>query len=402
MSESAAPIVPAAPAIPAPAAPPARRPPVEAPLSADAVDAEAARLTLRLFADAPEGERGRAVLLLDGALLGPSPAIARIPPDGERFLTALPLGEGGAGCSCYGVTRALRFAGGAVCAGAPDVDVYDWGGGVFEAVLHLPALWPGQPRTFPFIVAQLPWELPATRERLLAVLYCDDGLWLSVESSVRVLCGFPLLGTAEGELYTTMRCLVAVSRDGERQEALVLGPDRQERLRVQADQITVTDGCITAIDRLPTQRGHERRTRYRCHGTQWDAEPPETGFFTHDPAPAADAPLAMLEALLAGEAEEALSYLSAELRAGLSAEELTAFLGPFVGVRPFFLPCGGASGDSQEDAVPDVPAGARVLGLLSTPEDGVTRCRRFCFTLAADGSIDNIEEDPHDEGDAPA
>lgn len=347
---------------------------------------EPGELLLRVCAEAPEAESCRAALLLDGTMLGASPAFARVPRSGEYFLTALPLGEGGAGDSCYGVTRALRFLDGALACGAPDVDVYDWGEGVFEAVLRLPSLDAGRQRTFPFTVAQLPWETPAMRERLLAVLYYDEGMWLSVESSARVLCGFPMPGLAQGELYTTMGCLVAVTRDGARQEALVVGPDRQARLRVQADELTVTDGCITAVDRLGTQRGHERRTRYRCHGARWDAEPSEIGFFTREPAPVTDVAQALLEALLCGAADEALGYLSAALAGGLDAAALAAFFGPFTGVRPYRLPEEGGAG--------------RVFGLLSgvTGTGGAICCRRFRFTCGAGGLIENIEEegDPAD------
>lgn len=345
----------------------------------------AGELLLRVCAETPDAGDCHAALLLDGAMLGASPAAVCVPRTGELYLTALPLGEGG-GDSCYGVTRVLRFADGELTRGAPDVVVYDWGEGVFEAVLCLPSLPEARQRTFPYTVAQLPWETPAMRERLLAVLYYDEGMWLSVESSARVLCGFPMPGLAQGELYTTMGCLVAVTRDGARQEALVVGPDRQARLRVQADELTVTDGCITAVDRLGTQRGHERRTRYRCHGARWDAEPSEIGFFTREPAPVTDAAQALLEALLSGAADEALGYLSAALAGGLDAAALAAFFGPFTGVRPYRLPEEGGAG--------------RVFGLLSgvTGTGGAICCRRFRFTCGAGGLIENIEEegDPAD------
>lgn len=379
---------PAAPDLtPAPAAPDVPAPEAGMPPDAPVPGRPGAgELLLRVCAETPDAGDCHAALLLDGAMLGASPAAVCVPRTGELFLTALPLGEGG-GDSCYGVTRVLRFADGELTRGAPDVVVYDWGGGAFEAVLCLPSLPQARQRTFPYTVAQLPWETPAMRERLLAVLYYDEGMWLSVESSARVLCGFPMPGLAQGELYTTMGCLVAVTRDGARQEALVVGPDRQARLRVQADELTVTDGCITAIDRLGTQRGHERRTRYRCHGARWDAEPSEIGFFTREPAPVTDAAQALLEALLCGAADEALGYLSAALAAGLDAAALAGFFGPFTGVRPCRLPGAGEFGAG---------AGAgRVFGLLSgvTGPGGAICCRRFRFVCGAGGLIENIEEE---------
>ena len=218
------------------------------------------------------------------------------------------------------------------------------------------------------------------RRTAVFVLLC--GLWLAVENGAHVLCGHPLLGEAEGELYTTMRCLVAVTRDGAQQEALVLGPDRRIRLRLRADRIDVADGCITATDTLPTQRAHERRTRYRCRETEWTAEPAETGFFTHEPLPAASLPLALLEALLIGAADEALTYLSPALRDGLDAQALAAFIGPFSGIRPFFL------------ARPERPE----FGVYEPGDAGAARCRRFAFALDRAGLIDDIAE-PDDGGD---
>lgn len=172
----------------------------------------------------------RAVILLDGVPVGRSPVTAALCGDGEHLVTALPVCTR-ADQAFYGVTRALTFSGGALSSGAPDTEVFDWGGGVFEAALHLPPLPAARPRTFPYTLAQLPWE------RQLAVLYYDDGLWLSVETGARVLAGFALLGTASGELSIQNRCLFAVTRDGPTEEALVLAPNRSVLLNVRADRI---------------------------------------------------------------------------------------------------------------------------------------------------------------------
>ncbi len=308
----------------------------------------------------------RAVILLDGVPVGRSPVTAALCGDGEHLVTALPVCTR-ADQAFYGVTRALTFSGGALSSGAPDTEVFDWGGGVFEAALHLPPLPAARPRTFPYTLAQLPWE------RQLAVLYYDDGLWLSVETGARVLAGFALLGTASGELSIQNRCLFAVTRDGPTEEALVLAPNRSVLLNVRADRILLEDGQIAAIDRLPSQRGYERRTRYRLVNGAFAADPPETGFFTHAPEPVADPVRALLESLLAGDAPSAADYLSPSLREGLDAAALADFFGPFTGVRPFFLE-------------PDV------LGLTLEPAGDAIPCRRFRFLLDDDGRIDNIEE----------
>ena len=229
---------PAAPDLtPAPAAPDVPAPETAMPPDAPVPGRPGAgELLLRVCAETPDAGDCHAALLLDGAMLGASPAAVCVPRTGELFLTALPLGEGG-GDSCYGVTRVLRFADGELTRGAPDVVVYDWGEGVFEAVLCLPSLRRRGSGRSPYGGAAAVGDA-GQRERLLAVLYYDEGMWLSVESTRGVLCGFPMPGLAQGELYTTMGCLVAVTRDGARQEALVVGPDRQARLRVQADELT--------------------------------------------------------------------------------------------------------------------------------------------------------------------
>lgn len=342
----------------------------------------AAAITLRLCAEAPPEAADRAALLFDGALLGTSPATVKAAPEGEYLFTALPLCIARTGYGCYGVTRALRFAAGRPEECPPDVDLYDWGSGVYEAVLHLPVLYPEAERRFPFTVARLPWELPAARERLLAVLYHDGGLWLAVENGAHVLCGHPLLGEAEGELYTTMRCLVAVTRDGAQQEALVLGPDRRIRLRLRADRIDVADGCITATDTLPTQRAHERRTRYRCRETEWTAEPAETGFFTHEPLPAASLPAraARGAADRGGGRGTLLPLPRAARRAGRAGARRVH--------RPVF----------RHTALLPVAAGAAGVRRIRTGGAGAARCRRFAFALDRAGLIDDIAE-PDDGGD---
>ena len=100
----------------------------------------AAAITLRLCAEAPPEAADRAALLFDGALLGTSPATVKAAPEGEYLFTALPLCIARTGYGCDGVTRALRFAAGQPEECPPDVDLYDWGSGVYEAVLHLPVL----------------------------------------------------------------------------------------------------------------------------------------------------------------------------------------------------------------------------------------------------------------------
>ena len=85
----------------------------------------------------------------------------------------------------------------------------------------------------------------------------------------------------------------------------------------------------------------------------------------------------MLEALQCGAPDEALSFLSPVLRDGLDGAALTEFFGAFSGVRPYFT------------AVPE----RVVLGLTDACEAGVTRCRRFSFSMDAQGRIDDIEED---------
>lgn len=311
-------------------------------------------------------EPARAVILLDGVPIGRSPVTAALWGDGEHLVTALPVCTR-ADQAFYGITRALTFSGGALSSGAPDAKVFDWGGGVWEAELRLPPLPTARPRVFPYTLAQLQWE------RQLAVLYYDDGLWLSVETGARVLAGFALSGAASGELSIRNRCLFAVTRGGSGEEALVLAPNRSVLLNVRADRILLEDGQVAAIDRLPTQRGYERRTRYRLVDGVFAAEPPETGFFTHAPGPVTDPVRALLESLLAGDASGAADYLSPSLREGLDAAALSDFLGPFTGVRPFFLE-------------PDV------LGLTRAPIGDAIPCRRFRFLLDDDGRIDNIEE----------
>lgn len=303
-----------------------------------------------------------AVILLGGVPAGDAPCLLTLPATGTSYVTAAPLRDA---ARHYGVTRRLRFLDGKLEDSLDNVSVYDWGHGLFEAEMWCGELSPEGERVFPYTLSQLPYE------GMSAVLYYENGLWLSLESGRRLLCGFSLGAAREGELLTLGRLLVAIAR-GQKAAARVIAPDRSQLVFLSADSITVENGQLVTLERLRTQRGHERRTVYRAEGVQLVADEPQIGFFSHAPTAPASLPLACCEAVLLGQYAEALSMMSGELQSSLNEDSVREFFGEFAAARPFLSDSG-------------------VVGLVLPPQNGVFPIRRLCFELEGE-RISNITE----------
>lgn len=203
-------------------------------------------------------------------------------------------------------------------------------------------------------------------------LYRDDGIRL-IACSNEVEKGFYICDGESGALKTIDagfgRFLVIhvcgckghngrdLSESGERFERLiVLDADLKQIGVVCGSCCTVEDGCLIAVDELETVLGHQRRLKYELfsdglkaaqeYSTEMDLEPEqgdpigEIGFFTHmqtAPENEANASLALLECILLGRRDEAMSLLAPELRKNLDFDSLCDFFGDFdeARVAPF-------------------------------------------------------------------
>lgn len=307
-------------------------------------------------------KNANAVILVNGVPAGDAPCLVTLPANGTSYLSAAPLYDA---ARHYGVTRRMRFTDGRPEGGLDNVSLFDWGGGLFEAELWCGELRGEEERAFPYTIAQRGYE------GMNAILYYENGLWLSLESSRLPLAGYWLGAARTGELVSLGRLLVAVAH-GTKDTARIVAPDRSQKLFLSADSIRAEGGQLIVTERLRTQRGHERRTVYRAEGTELLTSRPQIGFFSHSPTEPASIPLACCEAVLLGEYREALSLMDDALARTLDEAAVQEFFGEFAAARPFLTDSG-------------------TVGLVLAPEDGIFPVRRLDFSIE-DGKIANITE----------
>jgi len=266
------------------------------------------------------GSNAAGLITLDGRLAGDAPAHLVLPADGVSYIGIQPDAP-----RFYGVTRKLSFAGGILKHCPPDVEAYRWDGGLYEILLRCGELKEPPERRFPFSVAR------AAFEGAQAVLYYEDGLWLSLERAGRVQTGFLMHPRAEaGALYVLGRTLIALAHD-ERDACLVLNERGVPLGRMEADDIRVEEGQIVCVEGLKTLRGYERRSRWHIENGALMAEDPEVGFFGREPQDCAPG-IWFLEAMLAGQTEEAMALFAPSL--DVDAAGVADFLGAYAIVRP--------------------------------------------------------------------
>ena len=129
--------------------------------------------------------------------------------------------------------------------------------------------------------------------------------------------------------------------------------------------------------RLPTVLQHERRQVFRLEDGVFHAEEPVLGFFTHTPRQLTqerEVMYSFCEAVRYQLWEEAFSYLSLELAAGLTPETIRACMGEFTDLRAPY---------ANEE---------RMIGLCYSKNEGAVPVRVFTFSFT-NGKIDNIIED---------
>lgn len=304
------------------------------------------------------GGNAAGLVTLDGRIVGDTPAHLALPADGVSYIGIQPDAP-----RFYGVTRKLRFSGGVLQQCPPDVEAYRWGEGLYEISLRCGELPEPRERRFPFSVAR------AAFEGAQAVLYYEDGLWLSLERAGRVQTGFLLHPAAEaGALYAANRTLIALAH-GERDACLVLNERGVPLGRLEADDIRVEDGKIISVEALGGFRGYEQRSRWHIEDGELRAEDPETGFFSREPNDCAPG-IWFLEAVLAGRTEEAMSLFSPSL--SVDAAGVAAFLGNYAIVRPH-------------------PANPRAAGIAER-SDGLIELRTIQFETDGKQILNILEE----------
>lgn len=301
---------------------------------------------------------------------------------GDYYIGIFPLTDDGR--RFYPVVRKLRFQNGALLpALSGDVEAYAWPGGIYEAVFS-PGVFPAPEETvFPFTVDQL--TLP---DGCIATLYYENGLRIAIEEGKRLRCGAMLGREHTGKLQLLqdgMLCIVAGKPNLPGGELpgkygttlLVLDKEYHEALRIFGNAAGMENETAVLFTRLPTLLRHERRQAYRYRDGTFHADEPVLGFFTHTPRQLTEereVMYAFCEAVRYQLWEEAFSYLSPELAAGLTPETIRACMGEFADLRAPY---------ANED---------RMIGLCYPQNEGAMQVRVFTFSFTK-GKIDNIMED---------
>ncbi len=292
---------------------------------------------------------------------------------GDYYISATPL-EG----SGWPTTRKLTLdKGSALPPEGDSVELCEWPGGVYE-VSFAPSNKPLHPADLPRQLDQLSFSCGRIRRTL--TLYYEGGLRLLIEDESKSSC----ISLGQGDygtlaLYTVAgRQFAAITTHEENiSHLLMLDSNTEAVLEITASEISLEQDCIAAIDDIGTVMGHQRRRKFVYSAGEFSAARPETGFFTSEyifPKSTALLTRAFAEAVREGFREEAISYLTEDLRRDFPFDEIRDFLGNFQSCRPPLSDKSGA-----------------LLGLITSEGNRVSSARLYEFQFK-DGLISDIAE----------
>jgi len=292
---------------------------------------------------------------------------------GDYYISATPLEGMG-----WPTTRKLTLDKGAALPPEGDsVELCAWPGGVYE-VSFSSARNTLRPADLPRQLDQLSFSCGRSRRTL--TLYYEGGLRLLIEDDSRSSCislgqgdyGTLALYTAAGRQFAAV-----ITHDGSTSHLLMLDSNTESVLEISADEIALEQDCVAAIDDMGTLMGHQRKRKFVYSAGEFSALRPETGFFTREytfPANKPELVRAFAEAVREGFREEALSYLTLDLRQNFPFHEIRDFLGNFQSCRPPLSDKSGA-----------------LLGLITSRGNRVSSARLYEFQFE-NGLISDIAE----------
>lgn len=253
---------------------------------------------------------------------------------------------------CLSYTAVLTVENGVLTSCSRGASVLDWGNGCYDVHFSSPRL--------PF--RHSPRVLRQSGVRSLATLYDDGDLHLMIEGPCFFTHDLPKLNSYElktserGEFLTYLR-----GKTEQKEYFLVLsskddGCVLHEHL---CDEVEVQSDCVVTTERRQDMKSRKIITRHRAGGEVVSREfsRVERSF------PAELIPYAMLEAVQAGDEEDALQYLAPDLR---DFSSVCAFFGKF-----------------EEITHP------RVLGLPLSAVALVPKIQGFCRPLILDFTVEN-------------
>lgn len=328
------------------------------------------------------------LILINGRVAGECAADSYIAvpvsENGDYYITAQPIAKWLDKSTLSGpVSARLSFEKAQLISQSPDsAKICLWPNGVFEITLLVQRLMPMDKPCPARLIDAISPSISGTRYDI--ALYgqgsYSSGLYI-YRANAQPVCldtGYAedgMLGMFQlfGADYLSVRLSGAY---GER--LMLIDKDIKIALDITASQCYIESSAPVAIESLNTLRCHQRRTRYSYADGAFEAEEPQTGFFTqaqpYMPKNRLERAIAFLEANMLSLEEEAMSYLAPELAQTLPANALKEFLGGYSSVSP---PAGDSSGN--------------VIGLISKRRDGLCSARLYSFEHGENG-IDNITE----------
>lgn len=292
---------------------------------------------------------------------------------GDYYISATPLSGTG-----WPTTRKLTLNGGALLPPEGDgIELCAWPGGVYE-VWFAPGDNGKHNADLPRQLDQLSFSCGHIRRTL--TLYREDGLRLLTEEEGHSSC----ISLGQGDYGTLAlyhaggRCFAAViTHHGDTSRLLMLDSSTEAVLEISASEILLEQDCVAAIDSMGTVMGHQFKRKYVYSAGKFSAVRPEVGFFTRQYSFPPDNGLlirAFSEAVREGFRQEALSYLTSDLRESFPFDEIRDFLGNFQSCRPPLSDKKGA-----------------LLGLITQEGGSIGSARLFEFSFK-DGLISDIAE----------
>lgn len=300
---------------------------------------------------------------------------------GSVYVSLLPL-SGSHEIQLFSITRKLVFKNGELVlpGNTEGIKICRWPGGVFVMEMEPGKLEAATPYSFPFTITSLEWL-----EGVTSTLFYENGLHLLLEDAEDKL----LLGRTVATQARNGTLLPRTTPGGEALLFVLINEPEGERLLcVMQAQGTYSivfehvaqsfsisdDGRIHCVTRLNTHLKHEQRSVYALSGSEYALASSEPARRTRRPVAREDVVIAFTEAVRNRFENEALSYLTPDLKEALTFSDIKEFIGEFEKwARPLY------GTPPEENCV--------FMGICSQSGDNIYDARMFKFEMSDGPSI---------------
>ncbi len=278
------------------------------------------------------------VLMVNGTLCGTSADSPVLPvsPNGTVFITCLPLAHSG-NTICLPHTVSLPLHQGLPNGPVYGCKLYIYTSGAMDVELK-PVVYQQEKEEAPYTVSRATFSHSGHTHA--ATLYYDSGWHVAIEETGKdllLLCQ-PVHDLVEGRVqaiscFTSSDILVAGR--GEHGPRSILFSPIGGRYALVADEeaiCTVEGRAATFTQPLRDVSSHEKRFTYSLQGDNIVQGDPSYGHFSAKPGQLASPSLvcaALCEAVSLSQLDEALSYMTQDLKQGMTLSDLVEFFGEF-------------------------------------------------------------------------